>query len=80
MRRKLAGVGVSSAGRVLAFIIVALLLIPGGAYGQGGGMTVTVGPANADIVGTDDAALQKAVDRVAAAGGGTVVIKAEPTC
>jgi len=39
-------------------------------------MTVTVGPAGADVMGTDGAAIQKAVDRVAAAGGGTVVIKA----
>ena len=39
-------------------------------------MTVTVGPTNADVIGTDNAAIQKAVDRVAAAGGGTVVIRA----
>jgi parallel beta-helix repeat protein len=39
-------------------------------------MTVTVGPADADVIGTDGVAIQKAVDRVAAAGGGTVVIKA----
>ena len=39
-------------------------------------MTVTVGPAGADVIGTDNVAIQKAVDRVAAAGGGTVVIKA----
>jgi parallel beta-helix repeat protein len=39
-------------------------------------MTVTVGAADADVIGTDNAAIQKAVDRVAAAGGGTVVIKA----
>jgi len=38
-------------------------------------MTVTVGPANADIIGTDNTAIQKAVDRVAAAGGGTALIK-----
>ncbi len=41
-----------------------------------GMMTVTVGPANADVIGTDNIAIQKAVDRVAAAGGGTVLIKA----
>jgi len=40
------------------------------------GLTVTVGPADADIIGTDDVAIQKAIDRVAAAGGGTVLIKA----
>ena len=39
-------------------------------------MTVTVGPANADVIGTDNLAIQMAVDRVAAAGGGTVLIKA----
>jgi parallel beta-helix repeat protein len=39
-------------------------------------MTVTVGPANADVIGSDNLAIQKAIDRVAAAGGGTVVIKA----
>jgi len=38
-------------------------------------MTVTVGPAGADVIGTDGIAIQKAVDRVAAAGGGTVAIK-----
>jgi len=41
-----------------------------------GSVTVSVGPAAADVVGTDDVALQKAVDRVAAAGGGIVLIKA----
>ncbi len=41
-----------------------------------GGVTVTVGPANADVIGTDDIAIQKAMDRVVAAGGGTVLIKA----
>jgi hypothetical protein len=39
-------------------------------------MTVTVGPAGADVVGTNNVAIQTAVDHVAAAGGGTVVIKA----
>jgi parallel beta-helix repeat protein len=39
-------------------------------------MTVTVGPADADVIGADNVAIQKAIDRVAAAGGGTVVIKA----
>jgi hypothetical protein len=38
--------------------------------------TVSVGLANADVVGDDNLAIQKAVDRVAAAGGGTVRIKA----
>ncbi len=39
-------------------------------------MTVTVGPADADVVGTDNVAIQKAIDRVAAAGGGTIILKA----
>lgn len=39
-------------------------------------MIVTVGATNADIIGTDNAAIQKAIDRVAATGGGTVLIKA----
>jgi len=39
-------------------------------------MTVTVGAAGADVVGADNGVIQKAIDRVAAAGGGTVVIKA----
>ena len=39
-------------------------------------MTVTVGPAKADVIGTSNTAIQKAVDRVAAAGGGTVLVEA----
>ncbi len=42
---------------------------------RGSSVTVTVGPANADVIGTDNTAIQKAIDRVAAAGGGTVLIK-----
>jgi hypothetical protein len=37
--------------------------------------TVTVGSGNADVVGNDNIAIQKAVDRVAASGGGRVLIK-----
>src|SRR3954447_7537497 len=37
-------------------------------------LTITVGPANADIVGTTEKALQAAVDYVARLGGGTVRI------
>jgi len=37
-------------------------------------LTVTVGPANADIVGTNERALQAAVDYVTRLGGGTVQI------
>jgi polygalacturonase len=39
-------------------------------------LTITVGPANADVIGQDDRAIQQAIDRVAARGGGTVRIKA----
>ena len=35
---------------------------------------ITVGPASADIVGADNAAIQKAVDKAAAQGGGVVEI------
>ncbi len=76
MRSKSGKFSVAPAGLGLALSILALVLMPGGAHGQGGRMTVTVGPADADVIGTDGAAIQKAVDRVAAAGGGTVVIKA----
>ncbi|MBI1940608.1 MAG: right-handed parallel beta-helix repeat-containing protein [Acidobacteria bacterium] len=37
---------------------------------------VTVGPADTDIIGTDNVAIQKAIDQVARAGGGTVLVKA----
>ena len=37
---------------------------------------ITFDPAEADVIGTENAAIQKAVDQVAAAGGGTVLIKA----
>jgi hypothetical protein len=37
-------------------------------------LTVTVGPAKADLVGTDDKALQAAVDYVTRLGGGTVQV------
>ena len=56
--------------------LLAALLGPRAGLSQGARLTVTVGPANADVIGTDHSAIQKAIDRVAAAGGGTVVIKA----
>jgi hypothetical protein len=46
------------------------------AAGEEHSMMVTVGPADADVIGTDNVAIQKAIDRVAAAGGGTVLVKA----
>jgi len=38
-------------------------------------LTVSVGPAEADIIGTDHRALQAAIDHVARLGGGTVVVR-----
>jgi parallel beta-helix repeat protein len=64
--------------RILLLMLVLLLWAARGrlAWLKEGSMTVSVGPAEADVVGTDNVALQKAVDRVAAAGGGIVLIKA----
>ena len=76
MRRKSGSFSITPAGLVLALGMLAMLLMPRVACGQGGPMTVTVGPADADVLGADNVAIQKAIDRVAAAGGGTVVIKA----
>ena len=56
--------------------LFAALLGPPTAFSQGTRLTVTVGPADADVIGADNVAIQKAIDRVAAAGGGTVAIKA----
>lgn len=61
---------------VAGAFLLGIVLYPGCSANKGGGMTVTVGPANADVIGTDNIAIQKAVDRVAAAGGGTVLIQA----
>jgi parallel beta-helix repeat protein len=76
MQRKSGRASISPVGLGLVFSLLALALMPGAARGQGGRMTVTVGPADADVIGTDGVAIQKAVDRVAAAGGGTVAVKA----
>lgn len=56
--------------------LLAALLAPPVAFSQETRLTVTVGPTDADVIGADNLAIQKAIDRVAAAGGGTVVIKA----
>ena len=56
--------------------VLGLLLYGRPGVSKEGGITVTVGPAHADVIGTDNVAIQKAIDRVAAAGGGTVVIEA----
>jgi parallel beta-helix repeat protein len=61
---------------LLAPVLLAALLSGAAARSARDGTTVTVGPTDADIIGTDNLAIQKAVDCVAAAGGGTVVIKA----
>lgn len=39
-------------------------------------LTVTVGRESSDVIGDDNLAIQQAIDRVAVAGGGTVLIKA----
>ncbi|MHB8656104.1 MAG: right-handed parallel beta-helix repeat-containing protein [Terriglobia bacterium] len=39
-------------------------------------ITVTVGAVDADVIGTDNIAIQKAIDLATAAGGGTVLVKA----
>ena len=40
-----------------------------------GPITITVGFSDADVTGDDNRAIQTAIDRVAAAGGGTVLVK-----
>jgi len=75
MRRKSGRVSISPDCHGIALSLLAALLVAEAAWGQGGKLTVTVGPADADVIGTDNFAIQKAVDRAAAAGGGTVVIK-----
>jgi len=59
-----------------AAVALAILAYPHSRLKGESGVTVTVGPANADVIGTDNVAIQKAVDRVAGEGGGTVLIKA----
>jgi parallel beta-helix repeat protein len=61
---------------VAGVFLLGIVLYPGCSANKGGGMTVTIGAAGADVIGTDNLAIQKAVDRVVAAGGGTVLIKA----
>ena len=64
--------------RILLFILLLLVLLARGLWAsvKGTSVTVSVGSAGADVVGNDNVAIQKAVDRVAAAGGGIVLIKA----
>ena len=76
MRRKLGILSVVPGSLWLALGLAAVLLMPRAARSAGRSMTVTVGPADADVIGTDNIAIQKAIDLAAAAGGGTVVIKA----
>jgi hypothetical protein len=57
-------------------VFLSLLALPPLRLAQEARQVVTVGPAAADFVGTDNVAIQKAIDRVAKAGGGTVLLKA----
>lgn len=61
---------------VIVVVLLGIMFYPRLRHNRKMVMTVTVGPQNADVIGTDNVAIQKAVDRVAAAGGGTVLIKA----
>jgi hypothetical protein len=67
---------ITDRGIKVALALLAVLLTAQGAQGKDINMTVSVGSADADVIGQDNIAIQKAVDRVAAAGGGTVLIKA----
>src|SRR5207245_2792776 len=68
------------------FILLAMLIsatwmvgLGGCSRGRGPGiekLTVTVGLQYADVTGTDNRAVQTAINRVATAGGGTVLIRA----
>jgi hypothetical protein len=68
--------GVSLHALLAGAFFLATLAAPSAGQAQEKGLTVSVAPANADVVGADNVAIQKAIDRVAAAGGGTVLIKA----
>jgi len=57
-------------------VSLSFLALPPPRLAQPARLVVTVGPAGADVVGTDNVAIQKAIDRVAQAGGGTVLVKA----
>lgn len=62
----------------VALLVTSGLFVAGGARVLASGeasKVVTVGAADADVVGNDNVAIQKAVDRVASAGGGKVFIK-----
>ena len=64
--------------RVFLIVLLLLVWLARGRLGwlKENSVTVSVGSAGADVVGNDNAAIQKAVERVAAAGGGIVLIKA----
>ena len=64
--------------RVFLIVLLLLVWLARGRLGwlKENSVMVSVGSAGADVVGNDDAAVQKAVERVAAAGGGIVLIKA----
>jgi hypothetical protein len=72
---------IKSASLPLRILLIVLLLLVWAACGhlawlKETSMTVSVGATGADVVGSDNVALQKAVDRVADSGGGIVLIKA----
>ena len=50
-----------------ASLVGAVICAPQSDSGREKTMTITVGPADADVLGTDNVAIQKAIDRVAAA-------------
>ena len=56
--------------------LVALIACSSAQVSKKQSVVVTVGHENADVIGDDNTAIQKAIEQVAAAGGGTVHIKA----
>jgi hypothetical protein len=57
-------------------LLFALLALPSHHLAGSSATMVTVGATGADVMGTDNTAIQQAIDRVAQAGGGTVLLKA----
>ena len=77
MLRKSRKFPVPSAGLILTLVLLAQSPVPCLGRGQGeSSKIVTAGSTGGDVIGADSVAIQQAIDRVAAAGGGTVVIKA----
>ncbi len=65
---------------VLFFVVSLYLLgalgVPYLCAGEDRTVTISVGPADADVIGDDNVAIQRAIDRVSTAGGGKVLIRA----